>query len=541
MRIILAQLNLLVGDIQGNLAKMIASAIEARDQLQATAIVFSELSLTAYPPDDLLLRADFIAASDAALQALQQQVHGIYLIVGHPFQQAEALFNRVSVLHDGALIATYDKHLLPNYGVFDEKRYFTPGKEFCIFDMNGIATGICICEDAWQQGVVEQTVALGAQQMLILNASPYYMSKRSRRDEVMQQRVANTRVPILYCNQVGGQDELVFDGASFAMDQHGQIVQRAAVFEETLLLIDIQRSAGNLCLQKAPLVALPSIEAIVYKGLVMGVRDYVRKNGFSGVVLGLSGGIDSAFTLALAVDALGAEQVEAVMMPYRYTSDMSQHDARLQAGLLGVHYHVIPIESVVGSFLTLLDERFTGLSADTTEENLQARCRGVILMAISNKSGKLLLTTGNKSEMSVGYATLYGDMAGGFAPLKDVYKTLVYSLSRYRNACGDGEIIPERVITRPPSAELAPDQKDEDSLPPYDVLDAILRLFIEEFQSVDDIVAQGFELETVKRTANLLLLNEYKRRQSAPGVRITQRAFGKDRRYPITSAYRRYL
>jgi NAD+ synthase (glutamine-hydrolysing) len=536
MRIVLAQNNLLVGDINGNTDKIIDSVLHARDQLQATAIIFPELALTGYPPEDLLLRDDFVTSAAQALTRLIQTLDDIYVVVGYPESDQGQLFNAAAVIYNGEIIASYRKHQLPNYGVFDEKRYFSAGNQTCIFDLKGIPTGICICEDAWVNGVVEASAQQGAKLMLNLNASPYYMSKVERRETAVRERIQAAQIPMLYVNLVGGQDELIFDGASFAMDAAGTVVARAAEFEETLLPIDLHVDDNAVIVDKTSCEPLYDDVPAVYKGLVLGVRDYVSKNGFKGVVLGLSGGIDSALTLALATDALGADNVEAVMMPYHYTSDMSVTDAAKQAEILGVDYHVISIESTVNTFQSVLKDRFSGLQRDTTEENLQARSRGVILMAISNKSGKLLLTTGNKSEMSVGYATLYGDMAGGFAPLKDVPKLLVFKLAEYRNSLSAA--IPQRVIDRPPSAELAPDQKDSDSLPAYEVLDPILERYVEKDYSAEQIIAAGYDSDDVHRVIRMVDLNEYKRRQAPPGIRITPRAFGRDRRYPITNGFR---
>ena len=536
MRIVLAQVNLLVGDISGNTEKIIETAVHARDQLQATAIVFPELALTGYPPEDLLLRNDFVASAAKALMQLMQAIEGIHLIVGYPESDQGQLFNAAVVIYNGEMIAAYRKQQLPNYGVFDEKRYFTADSQLCVFHMQGVPIGLCICEDAWVSGVVESSARQGARLMLNLNASPYHMAKIERRETAIRERIQSAHIPVLYANLLGGQDELVFDGASFAMDASGTVVARAAEFEETLLPVDLEFDGDAVDLGKSACVPLYDDVAGVYQALVLGIRDYVGKNGFKGVVLGLSGGIDSALTLTLAVDALGADNVEAVMMPYHYTSAMSVSDAASQAEMLGVHYHVISIEPVVTAFQNQLTERFKGLQRDTTEENLQARSRGVILMAISNKTGKLLLTTGNKSEMSVGYATLYGDMAGGFAPLKDVPKCLVFKLAEHRNR--QSPAIPQRVIDRPPSAELAPDQKDSDSLPAYEILDPILERYVEQDQSAAQIIQAGFAENDVLRVIKLVDINEYKRRQAPPGIRITPRAFGRDRRYPITSGFR---
>ncbi len=535
LKIALAQLNPLVGDIHGNTEKIIRYAVEARDRLHAHAVVFPELAVTAYPPEDLLFRTDFIVQAERALATIAEQTKGISVIVGFPECHGDALYNSAAVLMEGKTVAVYRKNILPNYGVFDEKRYFTAGRECCVFELQGIPLGISICEDVWEPGVVEQTRRAGAEILLNLNASPYHAGKIHARESVIRARIQTAAIPVLYVNQVGGQDELVFDGASFVMDRTGTIVFRAEEFEEQLNAVEF--TCGQGCNPLSATVA-PHYHEVSsdYRALVLGVHDYVKKNGFQGCVLGLSGGIDSALTLAIAVDALGKDQVEAVLMPSRYTRDMSVQDAVAQAEALGVSYHIIPIEPAVAAFNTMLSELFAGSERDTTEENIQARSRGVILMALSNKQGRLLLTTGNKSEMSVGYATLYGDMAGGFAPLKDVPKMLVYKLATYRNSIAP--VIPERVITRPPSAELAPDQKDEDSLPPYSVLDPILERYVERDQSEQEIINAGFARDDVCRAISLVDRNEYKRRQSPPGIRITPKAFGKDRRYPITSGYR---
>jgi len=536
LNVALAQMNPLVGDIAANVEKMLDLSRDARERLHADVIVFPELSITGYPPEDLLLRKDFIKRANRGLRTLTSRVQDICVIAGVPEADGETLFNSAAVLQQGEIKAIYRKNRLPNYGVFDEKRYFSPGHSVCVFRLKGIPIGLSICEDIWRPGVVEKSRQAGAVLLFNLNASPFHAGKIHDREDVVKERIKNTDIPVVYVNQVGGQDELVFDGASFVMDAQGNTVYRAAEFEEQLDVVTFDCHAETcqpLIHQIAPHYSEVSSE---YRALRLGIRDYVRKNGFHGCVLGLSGGIDSALTLALAVDALGADQVEAVLMPSRYTQQISIDDAIAEAQTLGVKYHIISIEPAVQAFDELLKEVFAGTRKDSTEENIQARCRGVILMAISNKQGRLLLTTGNKSEMSVGYATLYGDMAGGFAPLKDVPKLLVYQLSQYRNKLSP--VIPERVIKRPPSAELAPDQIDEDSLPPYSVLDPILERYVEQDKSFDEIVAEGFAKEAVVCAIQRVDSNEYKRRQSPPGIRITPRAFGRDRRYPITSGYR---
>ncbi len=535
LKIAIGQINPLVGDIDGN-CDLIIKTVDRACGLSADAIVLPELTLAGYPPQDLLLRADFLSSVKQALARLAQSIQGAVVIVGFPECDGESIFNSAAVLRDGKIDAVYRKQSLPNYGVFDEKRYFTPGDSPCVIDIRGVAVGVSLCEDVWNPGVVEDSCDAGARLILTLNASPFHAHKIKERERVIRQRVTATGIPIVYVNQVGGQDELVFDGASFVMNADGRLVYRAPEFEESLSVVQFECAENIVPLKGAIADAYDEVSSD-YKALVLGIHDYVIKNGFKGAVLGLSGGIDSAVTLALAVDALGSEQVEVAMMPSRYTASMSNEDAITEAQLLNVEYHIIPIEPAFEAFNTMLVDSFKGLPTDTTEENIQARCRGVILMALSNKKGRLLLTTGNKSEMSVGYSTLYGDMAGGFAPLKDVPKMLVYKLAKYRNSISP--VIPERVITRPPSAELRPDQVDQDSLPPYQVLDGILALYVEQDQSMEEIIAQGYSADDVRRVLKLVDSNEYKRRQAPPGVRITPRAFGRDRRYPITSGFRR--
>ena len=535
LRIAIAQINLLVGDIEGNAKRILEWVIRARDENQADVIIFPELALTGYPPEDLLLRPDMHERISSTLEALSREVKGITVLLGFPESTEQGIYNSVAIIENGQLLNTARKTQLPNYGVFDEKRYFISSDESCVFTVNNVPLGICICEDIWYTEPVKQTVAAGAKLILNPNASPFHGQKTHEREDIVRQRVSEVNVPIIYANLVGGQDELVFDGQSFVIDAKGILSHRLAAFEECLQVIDFDLE--SLMPLASSVIPALSEEASVYQALVTGVRDYVTKNGFSGVVIGLSGGIDSALTLSIAVDALGADQVEAVMMPSCYTLDMSVEDATEQAKCLGVNFKVIPIEKPFNAFLELLADEFSGSKVDATEENIQARCRGLLLMAISNKKGKMVLTTGNKSEMAVGYATLYGDMAGGYNALKDVKKTLVFRLAEYRNSISEN--IPQRVIDRPPSAELAPDQKDTDSLPPYEVLDEILENYVERDMSIEDIVAAGFEQEMVYRVLRMVDINEYKRRQAAPGVRITQRAFGRDRRYPITSGYGR--
>lgn len=535
LRIAIAQINLLVGDIEGNARRIVEWSLRARDEKQADIIIFPELAITGYPPEDLLLRQGMYERVEQALQKLQQEIQGITVLVGYPEKTAEGIFNAVAVIENSAVSTVARKNYLPNYSVFDEKRYFISANGSTVFKFKDKKLGICICEDIWYPEPVKNVVNAGADLILNLNASPFHSQKTREREETIRQRVSEVNVPIVYANMVGGQDELVFDGQSFVIDADKNLTHRFAAFEEALEVVDFD--AQSLTPLSPDITPALSEEASVYQALVTGVQDYVTKNGFPGVVIGLSGGIDSALTLSIAVDALGAEKVEAVMMPSRYTLDMSVEDATQQAELLGINFQVIPIEKPFNAFLELLKDEFAGTEVDTTEENMQARCRGLILMAISNKKGKMVLTTGNKSEMAVGYATLYGDMAGGYNALKDVKKTLVFRLAKYRNSISPN--IPQRVIERPPSAELAPDQKDTDSLPEYEILDEILEMYIEHDRGLEDIVAAGFKRETVRRVLRLVDVNEYKRRQAAPGVRITQRAFGRDRRYPITSGYGR--
>lgn len=537
LRVVMAQLDFLVGDIAGNMDKIMTAAAEARDRLHADLIVFPELTLTGYPPEDLLLRPGFIRQVEPALQSLCKEIQGITAIVGGPLPTPDGLRNAAVALGNGRIQATYYKQWLPNYSVFDEKRYFTPGEDPAVFTVAGTRVGMTICEDVWLPGPVAQAAEAGAQLLVNLNASPYHAGKGGQRLAALRHRVREGRIPIIYVNLLGGQDELVFDGGSLVVGADGALIQRAPFFEAGLYPVDFHISAEGAIPVPGPVAEEPGLEEGIYRALVLGVRDYVEKNGFAGVVLGLSGGIDSALTLAIAVDALGAKRVEAVLLPSRYTADMSNTDAELEARALGVSYRVMPIEPAFQTFLDILQPVLAGRAPDSTEENVQARCRGVLLMAISNKTGKLVLTTGNKSETAVGYSTLYGDMAGGFAPIKDVLKTMVYRLAAWRNQ--PTAVIPQRVFDRPPSAELRPDQTDQDSLPPYDVLDAILHGYVEEDRSVEELIGAGFDRATVERIARLVIVNEYKRRQAAPGVRITPRAFGRDRRYPITSGFRR--
>jgi len=534
LRIALAQLNLTVGDIQGNAQRILAAAAEARDRLTADLVVFPELSLTGYPPEDLVLRPGLWRQVRSALAEISQRIRGVELVVGYPRRHEGRLYNACSVIGTGRIKATYHKQQLPNYSVFDEKRYFVPGAGPQVVEIKGIALALSICEDIWIAGTALQARDAGAQAIVNINASPFHLGKAADREKVLRRACQEGGLPIIYVNLVGGQDELVFDGGSTVLGADGSVCLRAPDFTEGLYAADLD--PGTPVRPRVGNVVPPGEgEEGIYQALVLGVRDYARKNGFRGAVLGLSGGIDSALTLAIAVDALGKDSVEAVLMPSRFSAEMSVSDAAEESRRLGVAYHTIPIEPAVRAFEESLAAVFAGRPRDTTEENVQARCRGVILMAFSNKTGKLVLTTGNKSEMAVGYATLYGDMAGGFAPLKDVPKTLVYRLAAWRNRIAP--VIPQRVLDRPPSAELAPGQKDEDSLPPYAVLDPILERYIEDDQTPEEIVRAGFDPATVAKVVRMVDRNEYKRRQAAPGVRISQRAFGRDRRYPITSGY----
>lgn len=532
----MGQINPVVGDVAGNVKKVIAAAEQARDELNADLVVFPELTLTGYPPEDLLLRPGLIKRVEKGLVSLKANIKDVAVLVGHPSGIVrEDLYNTASFIANGQCLGSYFKHHLPNYSVFDEKRYFTEGKESCVVDYKGIRFGITICEDIWFAAPSIQAVDAGAEIILNLNASPFSQGKWQSRKTEVEQRVIETGVPIVYVNQVGGQDELVFDGCSFALSNTGEKVVRAPSWQAGLFPILITRNENKTLSLRGELAIKETELAMIYQGLVCGLQDYVEKNNFASVVIGLSGGIDSALTLILAVDALGADRVKTVMMPSRYTAQMSLDDAQEMADILGVEHSVIAIDTLFEQFVASLSEQFSGKSVDTTEENIQARVRGVILMAISNKTGAMVLSTGNKSEMAVGYSTLYGDMAGGFSPLKDVYKTLVYRLSNYRNTLS--KVIPQRIITRPPSAELAPDQCDQDSLPPYEILDELLEHYIGDDWCFEELVAAGNEADMVARVIRMVDRNEYKRRQAAPGIRITRRAFGRDRRYPITSGY----
>ena len=533
--IALAQLDLVVGDVSGNTARILEYCERAHDDLRADLIVFPELSISGYPPEDLLFHSGLRTRVETAIEEIRGKVRDIAVLIGYPEYDGDAIYNSALVLKDGEVLAGYRKQLLPNYRVFDEERYFKAGKDPSVFTLNGIRIGINVCEDVWRSGPVAANRAAGAEIIVAINGSPYEQNSQVTRETVVRERVREIDIPVAYVNMVGGQDELVFDGGSFVMDRDGEVTFRADAYREALCRLEFRADGSGVRPVPATVAPILSDEESAYEALVTGTRDYVDKNGFPGVILGLSGGVDSALVAAVAVDALGADRVRAVMMPFRYTSNMSQEDAAKQASLLGIRYDVIPIAPMFDATVEQLSTIFEGREEDVTEENIQARCRGLLLMSISNKTGRMLLTTGNKSEMAVGYATLYGDMAGGFAPIKDCSKSLVYRLANYRNT--RGQVIPERVITREPSAELRPDQKDTDSLPPYEVLDPILEAFIEQDLSVDEIVEQGFDRAIVVRILEMVKRNEYKRRQAPPGVRISGRAFGRDWRYPITSKY----
>lgn len=534
LRIALAQNNFLVGGIAENAQKIRLLAQQAK-AARCDIVVFPELCLTGYPPEDLLFRPSLTPRINDALASLAD-IKDIILVLGYPKMILGQLYNMAGAWLNGQCLVEYAKQKLPNYQVFDEKRYFAEGHESALFQFKNTTIALTICEDIWHDEPVAAAKNQGAELILNLNASPFHINKQAERLSTVQQRARDHQVAIAYVNLIGGQDELVFDGGSLAINATGAVALECELFTEHLAIVDFDSVTKQFLTQnRAPAL---SVEAAVYQALVLGVKDYVTKSGFQGVVLGLSGGIDSGLVLAIAVDALGAERVNAVMMPYHYTSPMSLEDAAEEATTLGVNYSIIDIAPVVESLQVQLAPAFLGLVRDKTEENLQARARGVLLMALSNKKGWLVLTTGNKSEMAVGYATLYGDMAGGFDVLKDVPKTLVFRLAEYRNSLSASPVIPQRVIDRPPSAELAPDQKDEDSLPPYAVLDALLALYIEQDMSAEAIISQGFDRDTVYRVIRMVDVNEYKRRQAAIGPRITQRGFGRDRRYPLVNGWK---
>ncbi|HPU51423.1 MAG TPA: NAD+ synthase [Burkholderiaceae bacterium] len=532
-----AQLNQTVGDFDGNARRIIEAAGRAAAE-GARVLLTPELSLSGYPPEDLLLRAAFYdrcqqALDDVLAQCAQLDLH---VVVGAPLLRGGVRRNAALVLHRGAIVGEYFKRELPNYDVFDEQRYFESGGDPLVFEVDGLRLGVVVCEDFWFTASPQAARAAGAQALLALNASPYHMNKQHLRLDAARENVCSLGMPMLAANLVGGQDELVFDGLSFALSASGELVAQARAFADDLLLVEFEGGAAGAQARPGRREPAMGLEEQVYSALVLGVRDYLGKNGFPGALIGLSGGVDSALVLAVAVDALGADRVRAVMMPSPYTADISWIDARDMAARVGVRYDELSIAPVFESFLGTLSQEFSGLAQDTTEENIQARIRGTLLMALSNKHGSIVLTTGNKSEMAVGYCTLYGDMAGGFAVIKDLAKTLVYRLCTWRNSVSP--IIPERIITRPPSAELRPDQKDQDSLPEYEVLDGIMQMYMEDNRSSAEILAAGYPREAVDRVVRLMRINEYKRRQAPVGIRVTQRAFGRDWRYPITSKFR---
>lgn len=530
----MAQLNLTVGDIEGNLAKLIRSAEVARDDFQSQIIVFPELSLTGYPPDDLLFRKALLDAELKALNTLKNTVNNIYCIVGHSHLTSEGLVNSTSVIYNGTILGRYGKQHLPNYGVFDEARYFIPGSSSYVIPINGIPVGVVICEDLWFPGPVQQAANDGARIILSPNASPFEINKHELRHLTLAKRAKAVQTPIVYVNCVGGQDELIFDGGSMVVDHEGKICQLAGFFQEALTTVDFEVTSTETKIQPTAF-DLPSEHQRIYDSLILGVKDYITKNNFKKALIGVSGGIDSALTLAIAVDALGKENVHAVLLPSRYTAEMSIEDSLSLIKNIGVKHDIISIEPAYKEFLTSLKTVFSGKKQDVTEENLQSRCRGVIMMALSNKFGGLVLTTGNRSELAVGYATLYGDMAGGFNVLKDIYKTQVYQLAHYRNQITD--IIPQRIIERAPSAELAPNQLDQDTLPPYEVLDKILELYLDQELDLEAILIQGFDKEITEKVIRLVKNSEYKRRQAPLGIRINHKSFGRDRRYPVTSKW----
>ncbi|MBW9252053.1 NAD+ synthase [Proteus mirabilis] len=532
LKLALAQLNWVVGDIEGNCERMLATV---KAQEDADLVLFSELALCGYSPEDLLFRPDFQQRCEEQLVRLEQASKKTAIVVGHPWWQNGTIYNALSFFYQGELQARYFKQQLPNYGVFDEKRYFQQGNERCVVPFKGYHLGLLICEDIWINEPIDALKQAGADLVLSINASPYSREKPHIRTQLIKEHCQRTHLPVVYLNQIGGQDELVFDGCSKVFDERGTITHRLAAFDEQVAVVEFDELTIVPMQDAAPEL---SPLAQVYQALVLATRDYVTKNGFKGAILGLSGGIDSGLTVAIAVDALGKESVQAVMMPFRYTSEMSIHDAKEQADLLGVEFDTVSIEPMFDAFMDQLSPMFKGSAVDTTEENLQARCRAVILMAMSNKRRRLVLITSNKSESAVGYSTLYGDMAGGFDVLKDVPKTLVFELAKYRNTLSPA--IPQRVIDRPPSAELAPGQTDQDNLPPYDILDALLEGYVEQDKSVSDLVAAGFDEAIVRKVVKLVDINEYKRRQAPVGPRITSRNFGKDRRYPITSGFGRH-
>ncbi len=541
MRLALAQFDCPVGAVAANADRVIAWIAEARDAHRADLVVFPELTLSGYPPEDLLERPGFLAECAAQLERVALACTGITAVVGWPESVGGVVFNAASVLRDGRIEATYRKRRLPNYAVFDERRHFAPGHADCVFDVAGVAVGVVVCEDLWHPEPIASTVAAGARLVVVPNASPFERDKGTDRDALLAARNAETGVAIAYLNLVGGQDELVFDGASVLADADGRLHPAARAFEDHWLIADFDAASGEFTPVQWPAEADDSHESLAYRAAVRGLRDYCGKNGFKTVWLGLSGGIDSGLVLAMAVDALGVANVTAVRLPSRYTSGLSNDLAAEQAQALGVHLETLAIEAPFEGFLVALGPLFEGLAADLTEENLQSRCRGALLMALANKKGGLLLTTGNKSEYAVGYATIYGDMCGGYAPIKDLYKTEVFALARWRNAqqpAGAPPAIPEAVITRAPSAELRENQTDQDTLPPYALLDAILEAHIEGREGRDALLARGFPMESVDQVLRLVRSSEWKRRQAAPGPKLSRRAFGRERRYPITNGWK---
>lgn len=536
--LVMAQIDSIVGDIQGNAQLIIESAQTAKSLHNADIVVFPEMTITGYPPEDLLMRPALYDQVNEALTLICDAIKDLVLVVGYPMKdELGDHFNMAAWIEDGFIQASYMKQNLPNYSVFDEKRYFTPGNLPCVVEFKEVKFGLLVCEDIWKFSPAEQASSAGADVLLNLNASPFSSEKHQDRMTVVKRRVSEIHKPIIYVNQVGGQDDLVFDGGSFAVCADGEVQVQAPEFKTALTPVSILKQSNAIAVMPGEKSGLYEDEERVYQALVLGVKDYVQKNGFKGALLGLSGGIDSALTLAIAVDALGAEEIEAVMMPFRYTDTISIEDAELEAKALGVHYHSIPIEDIYSGFESALGPRFEGYEEDVTEENLQARIRGTLIMSISNKTGKLVLATSNKSEVAVGYSTLYGDMVGGFSPLKDVPKTLVYKLAVYRNSLS--QVIPKRVITRAPSAELRPDQTDQDSLPEYDMLDQIIQSYVKLDKNPAEIAdAFNYDETEVRRVIQMIDRNEYKRRQAAPGIKISNRAFGRDRRYPITSRYK---
>jgi len=533
IRIVLAQLDFCVGDIAGNLQKHIHALQEAREKLACDFIIFPELSLTGYPPEDLLLRPAFLEDVRQASEQFILQTDHMYALIGYPYLKEQILHNSCALIHNKHVLGRYAKQCLPNYSVFDEYRYFIPGQQPYVACINNIPIGFVICEDIWQAGPITQTIAAGARLIVVTNASPFETDKHEKRLAILSTYAKQYRIPIVYVNHVGGQDEIIFDGGSMLINEEGELCQFAGFYKEKLLPIDIDLSTTQ---KKARDISIPSQMERIYQGLVLSVHDYIEKNKFPGVLVGVSGGIDSALTLAIAVDALGKDRVRAVMMPSRYSAAISLEDGIAIADHLGVPYDIISIEPAYQAFLDSLAPLCAKKKLDSTEENIQSRCRAVLLMALSNQSGYLVLTTGNRSELAVGYCTIYGDMAGGFAVLKDIPKTMVYSLADYRNQLSS--IIPQRTIDRPPTAELAPNQTDEDCLPPYSILDNILHAYLNRGQSIDEIIAQGFDRHTVAKVIHLIHKNEYKRRQAAIGPRINYKSFGKDWRYPITNGFK---